>query len=37
MCLVAGFNQFTRVVTDRNFDEEERKKLKELGAKVIIV
>ena len=37
MCLVTGFDRFTGVVTDRKFNEEEQKKLKELGAKVIIV
>ena len=37
MCLVTGFDHFTGVVTDRKFNEEEQKKLKELGAKVIIV
>lgn len=35
MCLVAGFNQFTGIVTDREFDEDERRKLRELEANVI--
>lgn len=37
MCIVAGFERFTGIITDKKFNEEKQKYLKETGAKVMIV
>lgn len=37
MCLVESFGAFTGVITDKNFDEAQIRKLDELGARIIKV